>query len=100
MPKSLYDSKHAARRKAAEPIVNAGGAVCGFCRRVIIPGKIRLRPTQRNPLGRLVSNWDWDHTTGGPTHAYCNRRHGGIQGNKSQKRRRTASPVVRTWGSW
>lgn len=103
MPKPLYTaaSGHPQRRKAADLDVLAGRAVCGFCGQLIVPGKVRLRPTAANPLGRLVSNWDLDHTTGGPAHLFCNRSHGGRKGNASPRRRGRRRPtVIRTWGAW
>ena len=74
-------------RKAAEPAVNAGGVCCGLCGREIVARQIRLRPTTANPLGRLVSNWHWDHTSGGPSHKLCNERDGQRISMASPKRR-------------
>ena len=69
-----YDAAHKRERRRWEPIVEAGGAKCVFCDRLIDP---------KGP-------WDLDHDedrTGwrGPAHVKCNRSAG--QANAMASRR-------------
>jgi hypothetical protein len=75
-----YGSQHQAERKRWSPIVAAGSVVCWRCHRLIIPG----------------TSWDLGHNDQrtawtGPEHRACNRRAGGIRGNRSPKRKKAAT---------
>jgi hypothetical protein len=77
------DSGHRAVRERLSPLVSVGVTRCSICGERILPGQ----------------PWDLDHAEDrasyrGPAHRSCNRREGGIRGNKSPKRHR---PQSRAW---
>ncbi len=61
-----YDRAHEQRRAADLPA--AYGKPCPYCQQ-------RMWPHQA---------LDWDHTTGGITHASCNRSEGATRGNRGR----------------
>lgn len=78
-----YGTDHQRIRRQWKPIVEAGGVRCWRCNELIHPG----------------TRWDLGHDDHdrsryrGPEHAACNRRAGGIKGNRSPLRRLPSSPA-------
>lgn len=75
-----YGYDHQRVRASLAPFVAAGEAACARCGRLIVPG----------------TPWDLGHTQDrqaytGPEHRRCNRRDGGLRGNRVRQAMRQVS---------
>ena len=81
-----YGYEHQQLRARLAPLVAAGEAVCVRCGRWIPPG----------------APWDLGHTVDrsaytGPEHRRCNRREGGVRGNRVRRGRQGVRSSALEW---
>lgn len=77
-----YGYDHQRVRARLAPLVAAGGVACARCGGLIVPG----------------APWDLGHTLDrqsytGPEHRRCNRRDGGVRGNRARNTRRRSTTL-------
>jgi hypothetical protein len=91
-----YSSPHQRERATWEPVINAGQGICAQ--------PVCIKPSRHIKPG---TPWDLAHTADGtayhgPAHMACNRRDGGIRGNKSPRRklRRARRLIASPYNRW